>query len=32
MPGSKMIPAEHALGCCPALKVWSLERKSHFMA
>ncbi len=32
LPGSKMIPAEHALRCCLALKLWSLERKSHVMA
>ena len=32
LPGSKMIPAEHALWCCLALKLWSLERKSHVMA
>ena len=32
LPCSKMIPAEHALRCCLALKLWSLERKSHVMA
>jgi transposase len=32
LPGSKMIPAQHALRCCLALKLWSLERKSHVMA
>jgi transposase len=32
LPGSKMIPAEHALRCCLALKLWSIERKSHVMA
>jgi len=32
LPGSKMIPAEHALRSCLALKLWSLERKSHVMA
>src|SRR6267142_3861245 len=32
MPGSKMIPAEHALRACLALKLWSIERKSHVMA
>jgi len=32
LPGSKMIPDEHALRCCLALKLWSLERKSHVMA
>ena len=29
LPGSKMIPAEHALRACLALKLWSIERKSH---
>jgi hypothetical protein len=32
LPGSKMIPAEHALRACLALKLWSVERKSHVMA
>ena len=32
LPGSKMIPAEHALRACLALKLWSIERKSHVMA
>lgn len=32
LPGSKMIPAAHALRCCLALKLWSIERKSHIMA
>lgn len=32
LPGSKMIPPEHALRSCLALKLWSLERKSHVMA
>jgi transposase len=32
LPGSKMIPAAHALRACLALKLWSLERKSHVMA
>jgi len=32
LPGSKMIPAEPALRACLALKLWSLERKSHIMA
>jgi transposase len=32
LPGSKMIPAAHALRACVALKLWSLERKSHVMA
>lgn len=31
LPGSKMIPAEHALRACLALKLWSIERKSHIM-
>jgi transposase len=32
LPGSKMIPREHALRACLALKLWSIERKSHIMA
>ena len=32
LPGSKMIPAEYALRACLALKLCSLERKSHVMA
>lgn len=32
LPGSKMIPPEHALRACLALKLWSIERKSHVMA
>jgi hypothetical protein len=32
LPGSTMIPAAHALRCCLALKLWSIERKSHVMA
>ena len=32
LPGSKMIPAEHALRACLALKLWSIERKHHVMA
>jgi transposase len=32
LPGSKMIPAEHALRAALALKLWSIERKSHVMA
>lgn len=32
LPGSKMIPAAHALRACLALKLWSLERKSHVMS
>lgn len=31
LPGSKMIPATHALRSCLALKLWSFERKSHVM-
>lgn len=32
LPGSTMIPAAQALRACLALKLWSLERKSHIMA
>ena len=32
LPGSAMIPAEHALLAALALKLWSIERKSHVMA
>jgi len=32
LPGSKMIPAAHALRASLALKLWSIERKSHMMA
>jgi transposase len=32
LPGSKMIPASHALRACLALKLWSIERKSHIMS
>lgn len=32
LPGSKMIPAGHALRACLALKLFSVERKSHVMA
>jgi transposase len=32
LPGSKMIPAGHALRACLALKLWAIERKSHVMA
>jgi transposase len=32
LPGSGMIPAAHALRACLALKLWSIERKSHVMA
>ena len=32
LPGSKMIPAPHALRAALALKLWAIERKSHIMA
>ena len=32
LPGSTMIPAAHALRAALALKLWSIERKSHVMA
>ena len=32
LPGSKMIPAEHALRACLALKLFAIERKRHIMA
>ena len=32
LPGSKMIPPAHALRSCLALKLWSIERKSHVMS
>jgi transposase len=32
LPGSNMIPCAHALRACLALKLWSIERKSHIMA
>jgi hypothetical protein len=32
LPGSKMIPAEHALRAALALKLWSVERKGHIMS
>jgi len=32
LPGSQMIPAGHALRAALALKLWSIERKSHVMA
>lgn len=32
LPGSKMIPREHALRACLALKLWAVERKSHSMS
>ena len=31
LPGSKMIPASHALRSMLALKLWSIERRSHVM-
>lgn len=31
LPGSKMIPAAHALRAMLALKLWSIERRSHVM-
>ncbi len=31
LPGSKMIPPGHALRAAMALKLWSIERKSHIM-
>jgi hypothetical protein len=31
LPGSKMIPRGHALRASLALKLWSLDRKSHVM-
>jgi len=31
LPGSQMIPAPHALRASLALKLWSIERKSHVM-
>lgn len=31
LPGSKMIPASHALRTMLVLKLWSLERRSHVM-
>jgi hypothetical protein len=32
LPGSQMIPSVHALRASLALKLWSIERKSHVMA
>jgi hypothetical protein len=32
LPGSRMIPREHALRACLALKLWAVERKSHVMS
>jgi hypothetical protein len=31
LPGSKMIPASHALRSMLVLKLWSIERRSHVM-
>ncbi|HTZ40459.1 MAG TPA: hypothetical protein VMB77_09890 [Syntrophales bacterium] len=32
LPGSRMIPATHALRASLSLKLWSIERKSHIMS
>jgi hypothetical protein len=32
LPGSQMIPSSHALRAALALKLWSIERKSHIMS
>jgi hypothetical protein len=32
LPGSRMVPAAHALRAALALKLWAIERKSHIMA
>lgn len=32
LPGTHMIPADHALRACLALKLWAIERKSHVMS
>lgn len=32
LPGSRMIPPAHALRAALALKLWSVERKSHIMS
>ena len=32
LPGSRMVPSAHALRASLALKLWSIERKSHIMA
>ena len=32
LPSSRMIPPAHALRACLALKLWSIERKSHVMS
>ncbi|MDM0117923.1 hypothetical protein QTI66_38195 [Variovorax sp. J22R133] len=31
LPGSRMVPSTHALRCCLALKLQSVERNSHVM-
>lgn len=31
LPGSRMIPRDYAFRACLALKLWSVERKSHVM-
>jgi hypothetical protein len=32
LPGSRMLPATHALRASLVLKLWAIERKSHIMA
>jgi hypothetical protein len=32
LPGSRMVPSARALRASLALKLWSIERKSHVMA
>ena len=32
LPGTRMVPSAHALRASLALKLWSVERKSHIMA
>jgi transposase len=32
LPGTRMVPSAHALRASLALKLWSIERKSHVMA
>ncbi len=32
LPGSRMVPSDHALRASLALKLWAIERKSHIMA
>jgi hypothetical protein len=31
LPGSRMVPSDHALRASLALKLWAIERKSHIM-